>query len=348
MKKSVKTIIALLLAFVLAFGLAACTSSNEPAPAEPTPSEGDGGGEEAGGIDVASVSGNFVMGTGGVSGTWYPVGGAICNAMSQGKMNVTVQSSGGGVENARTIIAGERDLGTIGADVAYYAYTSTNGFEGEDGSKLRAIARFAPAQAHLAVRANSDINVFTDVKGHNCGVGATGSGDELAFRNMLGAFDLDYDDIGESLISIAEQVTAFKDHQIETVWSVVSAPASGYLDLASQVDIRLIPFDGEIGDTLLEKFPFFYADVIPASAYSFLTEDVNTVAMDSLIVASTDLSNEQVYAMLDNLFSNIADVQATHNAVATWDAAFACGTGEYSIPIHEGAAMWYREHGYMD
>lgn len=339
MKKTAKRVLSSLLAGTLIFALAACGNTTSSSEGTSSP--------ESGAVDVANVSGNLVMGTGGVSGAWYPIGGAVCTAMSAGKLSVTVQSSGGGVENLRTILNGERDLGCAGADVATYAYNSTGDFEGEDGTSLRVLFRFSPVQAQMLARADSDINCFSDVKGHACGVGAPGSGDEFAFRTFLELFDMSYDDIDESQISIAEQATAFKDRRIDTMYTAASAPTSGMLDVASQAKVKLVPFEGSERDTILESLEFFYPVTITKDTYSFMTEDVETLGMDTLMMCSTNLSDEQAYAILDNMFANIESVQAIHGSMSDFSPEFACNGGDFTVPMHSGAIKWFSEHGYL-
>ena len=337
MKQTFKRLTSVLLALMMAISLIACGADNTPA---------DTSGSDPGDFDIANVSGNLVMGTGGVSGTWYPVGGAICGAMTSGKMNVTVQSSGGGVENARTLIQGERDLGTIGADVTYYAYSGMGDFEGTDGSMLRCLFAFCPSQAHLAVRANSDVNCFADLRGHECGVGATGSGDELCFRNILATLGMSYDDVNESMTSIAEQATAFKDRRLDSMWSIVSAPNSGFLDVASQAEIKLVPITGEERDAILKEMTYLSPCTISKDTYSFLTEDVDTIFMNTEMVCTTNLSNEQVYAILENMFANLADVQNVHPSMANFTIESAWNNGDFPIPLHDGAVQWFADHGF--
>lgn len=335
MKKTLKRLTAVLMALMMAFTLIACG-------ADPAPSDEGGDSENAN----VSASGNLVMGTGGVSGTWYPVGGAICGAMTSGSMNVTVQSSGGGVENARTLLQGERDLGTIGADVTYYAYSGMGDFEGTDGSSLRVLFAFCPSQAHLAVRADANVNCFSDLKGMNCGVGATGSGDELLFRTILNLLGMTYDDVNESMTSIAEQATAFKDRRLDSMWSVVSAPNSGFLDVASQANIKLVPISGEERDTVLKQCTFLSATTLPASTYSFMTEDLETLVMNTEMVCTTNLTNEQVYTIMENMFANITDIQNTHPSMANFTIESAWNNGEHPIPMHDGAIQWFADHGF--
>lgn len=337
MKRTTERILSSLLAGILLVSLAACGGSTNEGSAAP----------DDGTVDVANVSGNLVMGTGGVSGTWYPVGGAVCSAMSGGKMNVTVQSSGGGVENIRTILNGERDFGIAGADVTDYAYKGIGDFEGEDGSKLRVLFRFSSAEAQILARADSNINSIRDTKGHPCGVGAAGSGDELAFRTWLGLLDMSYDDIDESLISIAEQATAFKDRRIDTMFTIASAPTSGMLDVASQAKVKLVPIAGDEAKTITDALEYLYPVTITKDKYSFMDDDVETLAMDCMVVCSADLKDEQAYAVLDNMFSNIETVQTIHNSMSNFTPEFAANDGDFTIPMHNGAVKWFTEHGYL-
>ena len=337
MKKTTKRVLSSLLAGTLLFSLAACGG---------TSNEGQAASDD-GTVDVANVSGNLVMGTGGVSGTWYPVGGAVCGAMSGGKLNVTVQSSGGGVENVRTVLAGERDLGLVGADVMSYAYNGVGDFEGEDGSNLRVLFRFASAEAQIIARVDSGINSLSDMKGRPCGVGAIGSGDEVAFHSYLEVNGMSYDDIDESLISYAEQATAFKDRRIDTMFTLATAPTSGILDVASQAKVKLVPITGTERDAITAALPFYYAVTVPQDKYSFMEEDVETVGMDSYIFCSAKLSDEQAYALLDNLFANIESVQTIHPSMADFDAEYAANGGDFAIPMHNGAIKWFTDNGYL-
>lgn len=328
-----KKLISLLLALMMALALVAC---GEKAPAA------DDGATDG----PAPVTGNFVMGTGGVSGTWYPLGGVMCGAMSKDGLNVTVQSSGGGVENVRTILSGERDLGLAGADVAYYGYSSQYDFEGQDGSSLRSLMAFAPMQAQFIASASSGISCIADLKGTALGCGAVGSGDELAVRNILRIMDLSYDDVDESLISVGEQATSFKDRRLDCMYITASAPTSGILDAASAIDCVWVPIAGAEAEAIVSELPFFYPITVPASTYSFMTEDVETLGLNTILLGSTALSDEQVYAMLENIFANLEAVQAAHPSVADLTLESAC-SGDFAVPLHPGAVKFYQDKGVM-
>jgi TRAP transporter TAXI family solute receptor len=328
-----KKFFALLLAMVMALSLVACGNKTPVA-------------DETGDPAAVEVSGNFVMGTGGVAGTWYPLGGVMCGAMTKDKLNVTVQSSGGGVENVRTILSGERDLGMVGADVAYYGYSSQYDFEGQDGTKLRSLMAFAPMQTQLIANANAGVNCIADLKGKAVGCGAVGSGDELAMRNLLDIVGLSYDDVDESLVSVAEQSTSFKDRRLDTMYITASAPTSGILDAASAIDCMWVPIAGAEAEAVVAELPFFYPITVSAGTYSFMSEDVDTLGLDTILLCSTDLSDETVYAMLENLFANVDDVIAAHPSMANFSLESACA-GEFTVPLHDGAVKFYQDKGVL-
>ena len=76
---------------------------------------------------VATAQQKFVtIGTGGITGVYYAVGGAICRLVhkDRAKHNVrcSVESTGGSVYNVNTIKAGELDFGMAQSDVQYQGF----------------------------------------------------------------------------------------------------------------------------------------------------------------------------------------------------------------------------------
>jgi hypothetical protein len=68
-----------------------------------------------------AAQGNFItIGTGGVTGVYYPTGGAICRLVNKKRkehgIRCSVESTGGSVYNLNTIRAGELDMGVAQSD----------------------------------------------------------------------------------------------------------------------------------------------------------------------------------------------------------------------------------------
>src|SRR5690606_8333081 len=76
---------------------------------------------------------NFIsIGTGGVTGVYYPAGGAICRLMNQKRkdhgIRCSVESTGGSVFNVNAIRSGELEFGVVQSDVQFNAYNGKANF----------------------------------------------------------------------------------------------------------------------------------------------------------------------------------------------------------------------------
>ncbi|MGR3518992.1 MAG: TAXI family TRAP transporter solute-binding subunit, partial [Roseovarius sp.] len=86
----------------------------------------------------------ITIGTGGVTGVYYPTGGAICRLVNKGRkdhgIRCSVESTGGSIYNIKTIRAGELEFGVAQSDWQYHAYNGTSKFSDEGAFKgLRAV-----------------------------------------------------------------------------------------------------------------------------------------------------------------------------------------------------------------
>ena len=330
LKKATKIFLALALSVVMCVAFTAC----------------GGGDSEDSGEATTTETVNMVMGTGGTSGSWYTVGGVMCGALSTSDMiNATAQTSAGGVENIRLVSSNERQLGFCMPSLVIYAQEGIESFEGDQIENIRAIAQFMPMQAHFIVRDGSDIQTIEDLKGKAIGTGAAGSGDEVMCREILKAVGLTYDDVDEQLLSFAEQVTAFKDNQLDAMFMLASAPTSAVLDAASQADCRLLSIEGDLQAQILEEYPYYYETVIPADAYDFIDEDVTTIGISTLLFTNAEMADDVVYEVCNQLFeeNNLKAIQESHVAMADFTAETALE--DMVVDLHPGAAKWYEEQG---
>ncbi|MBR0600086.1 TAXI family TRAP transporter solute-binding subunit [Sinanaerobacter chloroacetimidivorans] len=326
-----KKILSVLLVLLLAFSVVAC---------------GDTSKTKAGDDENTSFNNvQLLMGTGGTSGTWYPVGGAICSSMNKvSGINVNVQASAGGVENIRTVANGERDLGMALYSLGNYALKGEEAFKGEKLDNIRGIAVMMPMAAQFLVRADSGITCIKDLKGKKVGVGAPGSGEEVCVREFLTANGMSYDDCDAKFISFTEQVTAFKDRQLDAIFIITTPPTSGILDAAAQADVALIPIAGEERDNILKQYSSYYATKIPADAYDFLSGDVETVGMGTLLFCSADLDENVVYAITKAMYDDADYLKTVHPALESLSAEYSIESmGDF--PMHPGAEKYYKEIG---
>jgi TRAP transporter TAXI family solute receptor len=299
----------------------------------------------AGGNAAMGAAANLVMGTASVSGTWYPVGGALCASMSKADgVSVNVQTSGGGVENLRTVSSGDRDIGMSMYSLGVYAMEGVEAFKGTKLDNIRGIAVFMPIAAQFAVRDGGGIKSIADLKGKRIGIGAPGSGEEVCVREILDANGLSYADVDERLISFSEQVTAFKDRQLDAMFIITTAPTSGYLDVSSQAKITILPITGEEREKVIAKYPHYYRDSISASAYEFLSGDVDSVGIGTLLFTNAEMDADIVYKITKAMFDDAEHLKSVHEALKGLSPEFSIANMG-KIKLHPGAERYYREIG---
>jgi len=325
-------VLCLVLALMLVFSLGACASKES----------GEGEGEAPAPQEVTYLT----MGTGGVSGTWYPVGGVLAGAMSKsGVANVSAQTSAASIENIRLASSGERQLGMATGGLLVFARDGVEMFAGESHANLASLANMMFMQCQFLVSADSGINSLSELDGQNVGTGAPGSGDEVFARGILEALGV-YDKVKPMQLSYAEQVTAFKDRGLDMVYAFASAPTSAMLDAASQADVKMIGLTPEEIAKVQEKFPFLVETTLTPDHYTFITEPLTTLGSYTTLFASTDVPEDVIYEALKAMYNDLPTIQASHGAMASFTAEEA--VMGLPIDLHPGAEKYYKEIGVID
>lgn len=288
----------------------------------------------------------LVLATGGTAGTYYPFGGAmarIWNTKVAG-MNVTVQATGASAENVRLVNKKEAELAIVQSDTVDFAFNAKEAFK-EKLENLRAIAVLYPEIIQLVVAADSPVKSFADLKGLKVGVGAPGSGTEANFRQLLDVYGMKREDVNAQYLSFAESAEQFKDNHIDAFIVVAGIPNSAIMDVGTVRNLRLLSIDAQKIDLLDDKYPFLSPAKIPANTYKGQTEEVNTVAVNAVLIVNADIKEDVVYNLTKSLFENQEELAAAHAKGKELNLAKA-STG-VSIPFHPGAAKFYKEKGLM-
>ena len=296
---------------------------------------------------VASADTFVSIATGGTSGTYYPLGGDIANLFNttiEG-VNASAQSTGGSAENLRLIDQGDAEMGTVQNDVAIFAYTGVDSFEGEQITSFSVISSLYAEYVQIVVRADSDIQCIADLRGKSVSIGAAGSGVYTNAMHVLEAAGMTVEDIDAQYLSFSESADGLKNKQIDAAFVCAGIPNSAITELAATTGVRLIPLSAEEVDALIAAHPTYANLTIPADVYG-LESDTNCVAITAVLVCTNDLDEELVYQMTKNLFEQEGILTHAKAAEITLDTAFA-GV-ENMLPYHPGAIRYYQEIGLMD
>lgn len=292
---------------------------------------------------------NYILATGGTSGTYYPFGGAMCQIFNEkvDNVNFTAQSTGASVENCKLIESGEAEFALIQNDMIDYAYNGTEVFA-EDGEKLqnlRVIASLYPEVIQLVVSESSGIKNVTDLKGKKISVGAAGSGTEANARHITEAAGLSYDDMTISYLSFAESADNIKDGHIDGAFVTAGIPNAAIQDVAAQNKIRIVTMDSGISAKVIASHPFYSYFNVPTNTYNNQTDAADTVAVLATLVVSKDVPEDTVYKITKALFENQSELAVAH--AKGGELSLDTALNGISIPLHPGSEKYYKEAGVL-
>ena len=290
---------------------------------------------------------NYILATGGTSGTYYPFGGAIANVWNTklDNMNVTAQATGASAENLRLINKGEAEFAIVQNDVMDYAYNGTDLFAGEKLTNIMTIGTMYPEVVQIAVSKASGIKSVADFKGKRISVGAAGSGVEFNAKQIMEGYGLTFDDIKKSNLSFKESADGIQNGTLDGCFITAGVPNAALQELAFTAGLTLIPVDGAAADKICAKYGYYTKTVIPGGTYKGTDEDVGALAIMATLAVSSKLDEQTVYDMTKALFSNLTDLGNGHAKGKEVSPETAI-TG-VSVPFHPGAIKYYKEIGLM-
>lgn len=301
-----------------------------------------------------AVAQEFItIGTGGVTGVYYPTGGAICRMMSRTRadhgIRCGVESTGGSIFNINAIRGGELDFGVAQSDWQYHAFNGTSRFEEQGAFEgLRSVFSIHPEPFTVVARADSGITTFEELQGRRVNVGNPGSGHRGTMEVLMAEMGWTMDDFSiASELQPAEQSQALCDNNIDAMLFTVGHPSGTIQEATTACDSVLVNVANESVDALVAANPFYRTATIPGGMYRGNDQDVQTFGVGATLVSSTDVSDDAVYALVKAVFDNIDQFRGLHPAFANLDPREMANDG-LSAPLHPGAERYYREHGLID
>ena len=299
----------------------------------------------------ASAQQKFVtIGTGGVTGVYYAVGGAICRLVNKDRaktgLRCSVESTGGSVYNVNTIKAGELDFGMAQSDVQFQAYNGTGSFK-EPDKDLRAVFSVHPEPFTLVARKEANIHSFKDLKGKRVNVGNPGSGTRSAMEELLTAENMKMSDFSlASELKADEHGPALCDNKIDAFFYGVGHPSANIQDPTTTCGALLVPLADAAVDELVKKHAYYAKVTIPGGIYANNPQPTPTYGVLATMVTSSKVPADVVYVITKAVFENLEEFKKLHPAFAHLDAQQMIKDG-LSAPIHEGALRYYKEKGWI-
>ncbi|MFQ6073411.1 MAG: TAXI family TRAP transporter solute-binding subunit [Methanosarcinales archaeon] len=288
---------------------------------------------------------SILLATGGVEGTYYPLGSAIakvCNDANLG-FKIEVKSSGGSIENARLINDNKVTLAIMQNDQAYYAVHGMVAFENHALKNIMAVASLYPETIQIITNKNSGITSVADLKGKKIAIGARRSGTAENARQILEVYNISMQDITPIYSTFSESVDLLKSNQIDAAFLTAGAPTPAVTKLAETTPIKIIPIEIAKAYELTKKYPYYDTEVIKTGTYSGVYEEVPTIAVMATLVTNEEASKDMIYALTKTIFENQDKIKTLHQkgAYLTKESALS----GVSIKLHSGAVKYYKEIG---
>jgi TRAP transporter TAXI family solute receptor len=282
--------------------------------------------------------------TGGTSGVYYPLGVALSKIYGEkiDGVRTQVQSTKASVENLNLLQQGKGEIALTLGDSLKLAWEG----DAEAGfatklDKLRGIAAVYPNYIQIVASKDSGINSLADLKGKSLSVGAAKSGTELNARAIFKAAGMSYDDLAKTeYLPFAESVELIKNRQLDATLQSAGLGVASIKDLATSVDVTVVAVPAPVVEAL--GAPYVSA-TIPAGTYTGQDADVATVAVSNFLVTHSDVSDEVAYEMTKQLFENLPELHAAHNAAKAISLEGALNG--MPVPLHPGAEKFYKEKG---
>ena len=291
------------------------------------------------------------IGTGGVTGVYYPTGGAICRLVNKNRkehgIRCSAESTGGSIYNINTIRAGELEFGVAQSDWQYHSYHGTSKFEDQGPfENLRAVFSVHPEPVTVIASDASGINTLTDAKGKRLNIGNPGSGTRGTWEVIEEALGWERSDLRLAAeMKSAETGQAVCDGKIDAYFWLVGHPSALTQESLVTCDAHLVHVEGPAIDKLVADNPYYRTASIPAGMYNN-ESDIKTFGVGATFVSSADVPDEVVYVVVKAVFENFDDFKKLHPAFANLSEAEMI-TDSLSAPLHPGAIKYYMERGWM-
>lgn len=298
----------------------------------------------------AEAAQTVTIGTAGVMGVYYPLGGALCRMVNVTrkvhKLRCSVEPSEGSVSNIRGVLAGDLDMGIAQSDTQFYAREGQGPFGGKPQPKLRALFNVYPETLTLIAREDAGIRSVSDLKGKRVSLGTAGSGTRATMELLLQAAGVRKEDLKAALdTKIVEMPTWLCESKMDAFAFVAGHPNPILQDAAGGCRTRIVPVTGPAVDGLLAAHPYYMRASVPGGVYKGTDSPQPTLGTTATIVVSADMPDAVAYAITKAVFDNFDDFRKLHPSLATLTKEQAL-KGQ-PVPFHPGAEKYLREAGLL-
>lgn len=308
----------------------------------------------AGGVQEKSSSGEkkdvtITFATAATTGALYPLGSAICNTWSTKLpyIHATAQASNGGIQNLNLVADQEVQIGAAVTSIVCDSMNGEGKFKGHANPNVRILAGLYYNPNQVVVTQSSGINSLKDLDGKRFASGAPGSTTEVETNLHLTALGINYpSSMKVQYVGFTEAIDLMRNKQLDGAWIMAGTPTAAVTEMTSTAGGKLIGIDESLIEKLHEKYPWYAKYIIPAGTYANQTEDITTSAIKMVIFTDSRVSDDVIYDLTKAFWENLPELAESQKVLKSVSLKQGI-TDLANLPLHEGAARYYREAGIL-
>lgn len=279
--------------------------------------------------------------TGGTTGTYYALGGTLAQIIkTETGVDTTAEVSQASAANMTALKDGKAEIAFVQTDIAYYATAGEFMFEGEAIDSISAIGALYPETVQLVTISKTGITSYDDLRGKKVSVGAPGSGTFANAEQLLEIHGMTMDDIEAQNLDFGESQESIQSGQIDAAFITSGTPTGAVESLNALSEVVIVPVEDAKADELLEKYPYYAKETIPAGTYG-MTEEVPTVSVLAMLAVSNKLPEDLVYDITKAIYENTDKIMHPKGEFIKAETAL----DGIDIDVHPGAQKYFDEAG---
>ncbi len=298
---------------------------------------------------------NYVLATASTGGTYYPVGVALAT-LAKVKLEPTkgiamsaINSAGSG-ENIKLLRENEAQFAILQGLYGAWAWDG-EGRMAQDGPQknLRSVTMLWQNVEQFVVKSKlAKTGTISDMKmmeGEKFSIGTKNSGTEGSGRTLLGNMGVNLDKMNMAYMGYSPSADALQNGTIEGMNIPSGVPTSAVTRAYAALgeDITVLDFTDAQIKQANGNYHLWTRFVIPANTYPGQTKDINTIAQPNFLAVRDDISEEDVYQLTKTVYENLPFLNGIHKA--TKAMALEKAIDGLPVPLHPGAARYYKEKG---
>ncbi len=303
----------------------------------------------------AVAAGDYLLATASTGGTYYPVGVALSTLVklklqSQAGINMSAINSAGSGENIKLLRDDESQFAILQGLYGAHAWNGAGPLH-RDGPQreLRAVTTLWQNVEHFVVAAKHvESGTIADalaVEGV-AGFGKKNSGSLGSSRTLFANLGVDIEQRFKLFYGgYGALAGALQNGKADLIGTPAGAPVGAVTKLlAAKGDgVRLLGFTAEQAAQADGGMALWSPFVISAGTYPGQDSDIPTIAQPNFLAVRADVSEQDVYQITKTIYENLGFLRSIHKATGamTLDQA----TTGLPVPLHPGAARYYREAG---